>query len=134
MHDERTHSDQDHDPAACARAWQVLRMAHEQVARRLTAELGRLCNLSISEFDVLLCMRLRMEPETRMQDLLDAVVLSQPALSRLVARLAERGLVERTPAEDDGRAVLVRLTRTGMETAGHAMQVHAQAVRDTLTR
>lgn len=108
-------------------------MAHEQVAGKLTAELGRHCNLSISEFDVLLHLRLHAAEETRIQDLRSSVALSQPALSRLVARLADRGLLERVPADDDGRAVIVRLTAAGEDIAGRAMQVHAGAVHASLT-
>jgi len=120
-----------HNPA-CARAWQVLRLAHDRVARRLTSELGRQCDLTISDFDVLLHLRLHDSEEVRMQDLGGVVLLSQPALSRLVARLVERDLVVRTPAADDGRAVRVHLTETGRELADRAIDVHAQSVEEVL--
>ena len=68
----------------------------------------------------------------RIGALLEAVPLSQPALSRLVARLVERDLVVRTTAADDGRAVLVRLTETGRDLADRAINVHAQSVEEVL--
>jgi DNA-binding MarR family transcriptional regulator len=102
------------------------------VARRLTAELGQHCGLAISDFDVLLHLQLHAGEEVRMHDLTEAVLLSQPALSRLVARLAERGLVERSGATDDGRAIVICLTDKGRAVAVRAMQVHAEAVHDAL--
>jgi DNA-binding MarR family transcriptional regulator len=116
----------------CARAWQALRVAHDRIERRLTAELGRHCGLAISDFDVLLHLRLHDGEEVRMHDLTGVVLLSQPALSRLVARLAERGLVVRSGATDDGRAIVVCLTSQGRAVADRAMAVHADAVHRAL--
>jgi len=42
--------------------------------------------------------------------------VTQPAITLLVNRLAERGWVERVPDPSDGRAVLVSLTPKGEET------------------
>ena len=122
-----------HDVAACARAWQTLRLAHERVARRLEAELGGTCALTINEFDVLLYLRLHPEHALRISTLQEAVSLSQPALSRLVARLEERGLLARCPSEDDGRAANISLTPAGDALIERAIQIHAHAVHETLT-
>ena len=40
--------------------------------------------------------------------------------SRLVSRLVERGLIERAPSPDDGRAVLLSLTEQGQDLARRA--------------
>ena len=122
-----------HDVAACARAWQTLRLAHDRVAQRLGAELARECALAINEFDVLLYLRSHAGAAVRISALREAVSLSQPALSRLVARLDERGLVARSDAEDDGRAILVCLTETGTALIDRAIQTHARVVHETLT-
>lgn len=116
----------------CARAWQALRIAHELVARRLTTDLGKQCGLTINDFDVLLHLSLAGNENVRMTELTEAAILSQPALSRLVSRLEERGLVARAPAVDDGRVVMVRLTAAGNDLARRAIQVHAEAVHDVL--
>ncbi len=86
------------DIATCTRAWQMLRTAHDRVVQRLGAALYRECALAINEFDVLLYLRSHARDEVRISALLDAVSLSQPALSRLVARLEERGLLARSGA------------------------------------
>ena len=122
-----------HDVAACARAWQTLRLAHERVARRLEAELTGACALTINEFDVLLYLHLHPEQAVRIGALHEAVSLSQPALSRLVTRLEGRGLLARCPAEHDGRAADISLTTAGEALIERAIEVHARAVHETLT-
>jgi len=126
-------SDADHHAISeCALAWQTLRMAHNRVAQRLGAELSVTCGLAINEFDVLLYLRSHAHEAVRIGALLHAVSLSQPALSRLVARLEARGLLGRSEAEDDARAVVVRLTETGTELTDRALLIHARVVHETL--
>jgi DNA-binding MarR family transcriptional regulator len=116
----------------CALAWQTLRMAHDRVAQRLGAELSAACGLAINEFDVLLFLRSHAHQQVRIGTLLEAVPLSQPALSRLVARLEARGLLARREAEDDARAVDVYLTETGTALIDRALAIHARVVHETL--
>jgi DNA-binding MarR family transcriptional regulator len=121
-----------HAISECALAWQTLRMAHDRVAQRLGAELADTCGLAINEFDVLLFLRSHAHEQVRIGALLDAVPLSQPALSRLVARLEARGLLTRSEAEDDARAVVVCLTETGTALIDRALIIHARVVHETL--
>jgi DNA-binding MarR family transcriptional regulator len=74
-----------------------------------------------------------LKEQVRIGALLDAVPLSQPALSRLVARLEARGLLARSEAEGDGRAVVVCLTETGTALIDRALVIHARVVHETLT-
>jgi DNA-binding MarR family transcriptional regulator len=122
-----------HDPNACARAWQALRMAHDRVAARLSKELAATCELALNEFDVLLYLRTRGAEPVRIGALLDAVPLSQPAISRLIARLPERGLISRSEAEHEGRAVHLCLSAPGRDLIERAIEVHARVVQETLT-
>ena len=124
---------QQHSVAACARAWQTLRLAHERVVQRLSAELEDECGLAVNEFDVLLYLHTHAGEAVRITMLLEAVPLSQPALSRLVARLAARGLLSRSAAEGDRRAVVVCLTESGTALIERAIAVHARVVHETLT-
>lgn len=119
--------------AACTRAWQLLRLAHDRVAGRLGADLSRECGLAINEFDLLFHLRSHAEEAVRLGALLEAVALSQPALSRSVARLEERGLVARSAAAGDGRACMVGLTKRGSALTDRATEVYARAVHETLT-
>jgi len=131
MSDADQHQEQE-AISECALAWQTLRMAHDRVAQRLGAELSTACGLAINEFDVLLFLRSHAHQQVRIGTLLEAVPLSQPALSRLVARLEARGLLARREAEDDARAVDVYLTETGTALIDHALAIHARVVHETL--
>ena len=51
----------------------------------------------------------------RLTDLLATEQLKQPALTSLVAKLQQDGLVQRRPDPADGRASLLSLTSTGQE-------------------
>ncbi|MEU4195101.1 MarR family transcriptional regulator [Kribbella sp. NPDC026611] len=51
----------------------------------------------------------------RLTDLLATEQLKQPALTSLVAKLEQDGLIQRRPDPTDGRAMLLSLTRTGRE-------------------
>ena len=133
---DRSHSKatiSEHDPTACARAWQTLRMAHDRVAERLTAELATSCQLVLSEFDALLYLRTHPEESVRIGALRDAVALSQPAVSRLVARLESRDLVARADDAEDGRSTRIELTAAGRSLIDRAMEIHARTVHDALT-
>jgi DNA-binding MarR family transcriptional regulator len=121
-----------HSIAECALAWQTLRMAHDRVAQRLGSELSDTCGLAINEFDVLLYLRSHAQEQVRIGALLDAVPLSQPALSRLVARLEARGLLARSEAEGDARAVAVCLTEKGTALIDRALVIHARVVHESL--
>jgi DNA-binding MarR family transcriptional regulator len=118
---------------SCARAWTLLRRAHDLVARRLTDALERECGLGMSEFDALLALHLHEPEPVRIGGLVHAVSLSQPALSRLVRRLVERGLVHRSEVEDDARATVLCLTDTGKALIVRALGVHSRVVHDAIT-
>ena len=126
--------DAQHEISECALAWQTLRMAHDRVAQRLGSELSDACELAINEFDVLLFLRshAHLKEQIRIGALLEAVPLSQPALSRLVARLEARGLLSRSQAEGDARAVVVCLTESGAALIDRALAIHARVVHETL--
>jgi DNA-binding MarR family transcriptional regulator len=64
----------------------------------------------------------------RLTELNRHVLLSQPALSRLVDRLAERGLIERHADAADGRCVLLSLTETGRDRQRQVGRRHARSV------
>lgn len=101
-----------HDNSACARVWQVLRMAHDRIERRLSAAFAEI-DLTITDFDVLLYLHSHSCEGVRIGSILESVALSQPALSRLIARLVDRGLILRSGSEADGRAIQVSLSDDG---------------------
>jgi DNA-binding MarR family transcriptional regulator len=112
-------------------AWESLLAAHAALTRSFAAE-PVWQDLSMREYDVLYTLSKCPAP-TRISDLNEHVLLSQPGLSRLVHRLAERGLVECRPDPGDGRAVLVSLTPCGRERQHQIGLGHARSVARTLT-
>ncbi|HTS98819.1 MAG TPA: MarR family transcriptional regulator [Streptosporangiaceae bacterium] len=117
---------------ACAQAWTTLAAAHARIADRLAAALSRHCDLTINGFEILLRLEPVPPPGLRLGDLRSAVRLTQPSLSRAVARLGQRGLLDRADVPDDGRGVLVSISVLGREVLGRAARVHAQTIRELL--
>ncbi len=72
--------------------------------------------------------------ERRMQELADAVHLSQSALSRVVARLEADGLVHRGMCPNDRRGILACLTDDGRERYEAARPTHREVLAETLQR
>jgi len=116
----------------CARAWSALTAAHTRVSARLSEALGRSFGLTINDFEILLRVDHGPDEGIRLGELSSAVPLTQPALSRAVARLAQRGAVARSGVPLDRRGVLVTMTPVGRDLLRQAIPVHASVVRDVL--
>ena len=71
-------------------------------------------SVSVSRTEVGVLRSLRSRPR-RITELASEERVTQPAITLLVNRLAERGWVERISDPSDGRAVLVSLTSAGEE-------------------
>ena len=107
-------------------SWQALLGAQTAVMRGFAAE--RMWDeLSIHEYDVLYTLK-RAGCALRQSDLQRAVLLSQPALSRLVDRLEQRGLVQRQQDQGDRRGVLTTLTDGGAAAQQRVGARHARSV------
>jgi DNA-binding MarR family transcriptional regulator len=121
---------------ACARAWAALTAAHARVSAQLTTALQKSSGLTITDFEILL----RLDAGhgaghgagQRIGDLTGPIRLSQPALSRAVARLAGRGFLTRSGSPADARCVLVTLTPAGRDVLATAAGVHASVINEAL--
>jgi len=120
------------DAYACATAWAALSAAHAVVTEQLTAALTESCGLSINEFELLLRVSHAAGPGLRQGLLGSAVRLTQPSLSRAVARLERHGWLRRSGAPGDRRGVLVAITPAGRAVLGRAAGIHAQVIRTLL--
>jgi DNA-binding MarR family transcriptional regulator len=65
----------------------------------------------------------------RMTDVADRIVYSRSGVSYQAGQLEERGLITRTPAPDDERSTLVRLTDAGRALLDHVMPGHVALVK-----
>jgi DNA-binding MarR family transcriptional regulator len=120
------------DDYGCAQAWVALTAAHARVAGLLAGAIEQQCGLSINEFEILLRLDRTGEAGVRLGDLQTAVPVSQPALSRMVARMSGRGWLGRSPVPDDGRGVLITVTPAGRDLLRAAIPVHASTIRVAL--
>ncbi len=112
-------------------AWEALLAAHAVLMKRFAAE-DIWDEVSMREYDVLYTLSKCRGP-LRMTDLHRHVLLSQPALSRLVDRLAERGLIERCADPADGRGVRLSLTGGGRALQRRIGRRHARSVARAMT-
>ena len=100
-----------HQPNLANDAWEALLSAHASLMRRFNAE-DVWEDISMKEYDVLYTLSKCPEP-IRQTDLNRHVLLSQPALSRMVDRLADQGLVDRVVDPGDRRGLRLSLTEEG---------------------
>ena len=121
-----------HDERACAQAWAALTAAHALVTDELSAALTRTCGLSINEFQILLRVDRTPDPGVRLGELCSAVRLTQPSLSRAVARLERHGWLRRAGAPGDGRGVMITMTAAGREVLARGSAVHTQTIGELL--
>jgi DNA-binding MarR family transcriptional regulator len=102
-------------------SWRALAARHAAVCAALERELGDRHGLGVSDFEVLDRLAESAEHKFRAQELADAVHLSQSALSRLISRLEQHGLVERCMCDMDRRGIYVTLTDAGRERYAEAL-------------
>jgi DNA-binding MarR family transcriptional regulator len=112
-------------------AWEALLSAHATLMKEFAAEdVWR--EVSMREYDVLYTLSKCPKP-VRLGELHQHVLLSQPALSRLVDRLVDRGLVARQTDPSDGRGVRLSLTEAGAATQHQVGRPHARSVARAVT-
>jgi DNA-binding MarR family transcriptional regulator len=107
-------------------AWEALMSAHATLIKRFQAE-DIWGDLSMKEYDVLYTLSKCPVP-VRLGELNRHVLLSQPALSRLVDRLADAGLVARKTDPADRRGLLLSLTEDGRALQRDVGRRHARDV------
>jgi DNA-binding MarR family transcriptional regulator len=118
-------------PRLANNAWEELLAAHGTLMRQFAAE-DIWSEVSMREYDVLYTLSKCPEP-IRLSELNRHVLLSQPALSRLVDRLAERGLVDRCADPADGRGLRLSLTAAGRAVQRQVGRAHARTVARAMT-
>ncbi len=111
-------------------AWEGFLHCQAALVQQLGRELDAAGEIPLSTYDILVQLS-EAGGKLRLRDLVDRVVLSQPGLSRKVARLEEEGLLDRLPDPTDGRGVLVRISRSGRSALRSAAQVHLAGIERT---
>lgn len=84
---------------------------------------------SLSEYELLSMLSESPMGQLRMSTLAALIVQSRSRVTHTAARLERRGWVVRTPAPDDGRGVLLRLTEEGHGRIERLAVAHVASVR-----
>jgi DNA-binding MarR family transcriptional regulator len=119
-------------PADPVDAWRALNAAHAAVHAALESELRRRHDLSAVEFEVLQWLTSSPNGKCRMQELADAVHLTQSTCSRVVARLEDEGLAKRAMCSDDRRGIFASVTESGEERLAAAAPTYRRVIAATL--
>ncbi|MDN5586668.1 MAG: MarR family winged helix-turn-helix transcriptional regulator [Brevibacterium sp.] len=118
----------EHGPVA---VWRLMLETHADLLEAIEARFEAEHDLSANEFDVLINI-----PSTttiRHRDLLESIVLSRSALSRLLRRLECRGLVEQHSDTGDRRGICVSLTDEGLKLRRGSSRTNTEVVRSAFT-
>ena len=97
-------------------------------SRRLDEELRAEHDLTIGEYDALLTIAQAPERRIRMRQLADEVILSKSGVTRLIDRLVDDGLVERSACVADARGAEAVLTERGLARLRAASRTHLRGI------
>ena len=104
------------DPNRCneqVKPWHTFLRVHSKVLSALTADMEAEQGIPLTWYYVLFHLNNDYTDKLRLQDLAEAVDLSQSGLTRLLDRMAEAGLVERRPCATDRRGAYAIITSVG---------------------
>jgi DNA-binding MarR family transcriptional regulator len=110
-----------------AETWESLFRTQVTLMRRFRAD-DIWQDVNIGEYDVLYTLASGPDEGMRLRDLNENILLAQSSLSRMVDRLAARGLVRRTAAADDARGTVVSLTDEGRRLQRATGRAHVRTI------
>ncbi|GAA0423619.1 MarR family transcriptional regulator [Streptomyces luteireticuli] len=121
------------DPALAglAQGWCALSALHGRIESHIERALQSGHGLSVREFSVLDVLSRQHSGEgghLRMNEVADAVVLSQSATTRLVNRLEDRGLLTRYLCDTDRRGIYTDVTEAGLALLAEARPTNDAAL------
>ena len=114
--------------------WRELNDRHARAVSALERALGDEHRLGVSEYEVLERLADPKKDDFRIQELAEAVHLSQSALSRVVARLESEGLVTRGICDYDRRGIMACITDAGRERYAAAKPTHRRVLGEVLAK
>jgi DNA-binding MarR family transcriptional regulator len=113
--------------------WQTFLSVHRQIVELMAEQMFTNHQLPLDWFDVLIHLADAPERKLRQRELRDRLLLSESGVSRLLARMANAGFVQRAPADDDRRGVAVGLTDKGAAALLAATSSHLELVAQLFT-
>lgn len=114
-------------------AWESLFRAQHEVFEEIRGDFDENTGLSQAEYDVLLTVTRGDDMTTRLREVTANMLISQPSVSRLVDRMAARGLIEKEADPDDGRGTLVRATPEGAAAFRKVAAAHGRSIAERMS-
>jgi DNA-binding MarR family transcriptional regulator len=109
-------------------SWRAYLRANRELDVALDRDL-QAAGISLSEYELLSMLSEAPSGQLRMSALAALIVQSRSRVTHTAARLERRGWVRRSPAPDDGRGVLLRLTDDGRAAIVGFAELHVASVR-----
>ncbi|MFD7624819.1 MarR family winged helix-turn-helix transcriptional regulator [Streptomyces sp. NPDC059851] len=120
---------------ALSQGWCALSLLHGRIEAHIERALQADHGLSVREYSLLdVLSRQHNGPggHLRMNQVADAVVLSQSATTRLVSRLEDRGLLSRYLCDTDRRGIYTDVSDAGLALLAAARPTNDTALREAL--
>jgi DNA-binding MarR family transcriptional regulator len=113
-------------------AWRYYVVATLRLRQRLHRELTEAHDISLTDYEVLVCLDAQDDKRMRMSELATMLGSTKSRLSHQVGRMESEGVVRRVPDPDDKRGVIAELTRAGKRVLNAAAPTHVEGVRTHL--
>ena len=114
------------------RSWRAYLMGTTLLLDRLDDELRRSCDLSLTEYEVLVRLSESEGRRMRMAQLADALALSRSRMTHTITRMETAGLVQRFRTPEDRRGIVTEMTDAGWDLLTRVAPVHVAGVRTHL--
>lgn len=114
------------------RSWRALMTGMTLLLDRLDDDLRRACDLSLTEYEILVRLSEREGRKLRMAQLADALAHSRSRVTHTIARMERAGLVVRSSSLQDGRGVVATMTDKGYDLLVRMAPLHVGGVREHL--
>jgi DNA-binding MarR family transcriptional regulator len=111
------------------RAWRGLLTMHGQLTSYLAREMAADSDLSMADFAVLVALTDDLGGRVRAFALAETLGWEKSRLSHQLARMAGRGLIERSDCSEDARGQVVSVTPAGRAAIEAAAPAHVETVR-----
>ncbi|GGK64913.1 MarR family winged helix-turn-helix transcriptional regulator [Nocardia camponoti] len=111
------------------KTWQAYITLRQRLDAALSAGLAS-AGLSMADYELLVPLSAAQDGRMRAKDLAAEVCWEKSRLSKQLARMAARGLIDRRAAADDARGIVVSLTPAGRELVEQVAPEHVALVRE----
>jgi DNA-binding MarR family transcriptional regulator len=112
------------------RTWLAFLRAHATVTAKLAHAMLQEHRMPITWYDVLVHLYHAPDRRLRMQDLAEAVILSNSGLTRLLDRMLVAGLIDRTACPEDRRVIYATLTEAGTAQIEEILPHHQARIKE----